>query len=186
MRIIAGEMRGRILKAVEGMMTRPTSDKVKGAIFNVLGDRVQDARVLDLFSGTGNLAFEALSRGAREAVLVEKSHNAHNVIRENMDRLGIGSKTKVLLVDAFKYLENNPDEVFNLIFLDPPYHKDLAAKSLAVLSCSSNLETNGVIIAETAKDEQLDVTDNTSHPLEVRKISLYGDTKVWYIQRMDI
>lgn len=116
MRIIAGEMRGRILKAVEGMMTRPTSDKVKGAIFNVLGDRVQDARVLDLFSGTGNLAFEALSRGAREAVLVEKSHNAHNVIRENMDRLGIGSKTKVLLVDAFKYLENNPDEVFNLIF----------------------------------------------------------------------
>lgn len=183
MRIIAGEMRGRILKTVEGTQTRPTSDKVKGAIFNVLGDRVKEARVLDLFTGTGNLAFEALSRGASDAVLVEKGHSAHKVVRENIERLGLGLKTKVLLMDAFKYLDSCPEEVFNLIFLDPPYHKDLVSKSLLILSSRSYLAPNGVIVAETAKDEQLNAE---MFPFEIRKTSLYGDTKVWYIQRMDV
>ncbi|MGC7870439.1 16S rRNA (guanine(966)-N(2))-methyltransferase RsmD [Desulfosporosinus sp. SYSU MS00001] len=185
MRIIAGEMRGRILKAVEGMLTRPTSDKVKGAIFNVLGERIIDARVLDLFSGTGNLALEALSRGAREAVLVEKSHNALEVIQENIGRLGLGPKTKVLHMDAFKYLENCSDEAYDLIFLDPPYHKELVLQSLKTLSSSTYLAPNGVIIAETAKDELLNEND-AFFSFEIRKTSLYGDTKVWYIQSMDV
>jgi 16S rRNA (guanine966-N2)-methyltransferase len=183
MRIIAGEMRGRTLKAVDGLQTRPTSDKVKGAIFNVLGDRIYDAQVLDLFSGTGNLALEALSRGAREAVLVEKAHNAHKVVRENIDRLQLDHRTKVLLMDAFNYLESYSEEVFDLIFLDPPYHKDLVSKSLVILGSRSYLTPNGVIVAETAKDEQLNVE---MLPFEIRKISLYGDTKVWYIQRLDV
>lgn len=182
MRIIAGEKRGRALKAVEGMQTRPTSDKVKGAIFNVLGDKVLDARVLDLFAGTGNLAIEALSRGSREAVLVEHSIDAHKVIRVNLEKIGVSHKAKLLLSDAFKYINRYPSEVFNLIFLDPPYRKGLVSKTILTLKEHSYLAPFGVIVAETAKDEEL---NGDIYPFEIRKTGEYGDTKVWYLQRMD-
>ena len=183
MRIIAGEMRGRQVKAVEGMQTRPTSDKVKGAIFSVLGDKVLDARVLDLFSGTGNLAIEALSRGSREAVLVEKSFEAHQVILKNLDQIGVSQKTNLFLMDAFKYIDRYPNEVFDLIFLDPPYRKELVLKVLLALKKYSYLTPDGVIVAETANDEEL--SNDTIYPFEVRKSREYGDTKVWYLQRID-
>ncbi|MDR3540868.1 MAG: 16S rRNA (guanine(966)-N(2))-methyltransferase RsmD [Desulfosporosinus sp.] len=184
MRIIAGEMRGRLLKTVEGMQTRPTSDKVKGAIFNVLGDKVLDARVLDLFAGTGNLALEAISRGSREAVLVEKSFDAHRVILKNIEHIGVGDKTKLFLTDAFMYLNRYPDEVFNLIFLDPPYRKGLVTKVISTLKeHPAYLTPTGVIVAETAKDEEL---NSDIYPFEIRKTGVYGDTLVWYLQRTDI
>lgn len=183
MRIIAGEMRGRQLKAVEGMQTRPTSDKVKGAIFNVLGSKVLDARVLDLFAGTGNLAIEALSRGSHEAVLVEKSRDAHQVIEKNIEQMRVSHKAQLLLLDAFKYLNSYPDEVFDLIFLDPPYHEGLVLKVILTLKEHSCLAPDGVIVAETAKDEQL---DGDIYPFEIRKTGEYGDTKVWYLQRIDV
>ena len=183
MRIIAGEMRGRQLKAVEGMQTRPTSDKVKGAIFNVLGDKVLDARVLDLFAGTGSLAIEALSRGSREAVLVEKSLDAHKVICDNLEKIGVSHKAKLHWMDAFKYINRYPSEVFNLIFLDPPYRKELVSKAILTLKEYSYLAPFGVIIAETAKDEEL---TSDIYPFEIRKTSKYGDTKVWYLQKNDV
>ncbi|MDR3584120.1 MAG: 16S rRNA (guanine(966)-N(2))-methyltransferase RsmD [Desulfosporosinus sp.] len=184
MRIIAGEMRGRLLKSVEGMQTRPTSDKVKGAIFNVLGDKVLDARVLDLFAGTGNLAIEAISRGSREAVLVEKRFDAHQVIQKNIERIGVGDKTKLLLMDAIMYIKRYPDEVFNLIFLDPPYREELVAKVISTFKeHPAYLAPAGVIVAETAKDEKL---NSDIYPFEIRKTGVYGDTLVWYLQRTDI
>lgn len=183
MRIIAGEMRGRQLKTVEGMQTRPTSDKVKGAIFNVLGDKVLDARVLDLFAGTGNLAIEALSRGSLDAVLIEKSRGAHQVIKQNIEQMGVSHKAKLLQVDAFKYINKCSDEVFDLIFLDPPYREGLVLKVISILKEYSCLAPDGVIVAETAKDE---VLDGDIYPFEIRKTGEYGDTKVWYLQRMDV
>lgn len=183
MRIIAGEMRGRQLKAVEGMQTRPTSDKVKGAIFSVLGDKVLDARVLDLFAGTGNLAIEALSRGSSEAVLVEQSFEAHQIIRRNLEQIGLSQKTNLYLLDAFKYINRYPNEVFDLIFLDPPYYKGLVLKVLLILKEYSYLTPTGVIVAETANDENL---DGDIYPFEIRKTRKYGDTKVWYLQRVDV
>lgn len=183
MRIIAGEMRGRQLKAVEGIHTRPTSDKVKGAIFNVLGDKVLDSRVLDLFAGTGNLAIEALSRGSREVVLVEKNFDAYQIIRKNLEQLGVSEKSKLLFMDAFKFIRKYPDEVFNLIFLDPPYRQELILKVLQTLKEYSYLTPDGVIVAETAKDEEF---TGDIYPFEIRKTGEYGDTKVWYLQRMDV
>ena len=183
MRIIAGEMRGRQLTAVAGMQTRPTSDKVKGAIFSVLGDKVLNARVLDLFAGTGNLAIEALSRGAREAVLVEKSLDAHRVIRENLEQIGVAHQAKLLLKDAFLYLKTYPNEVFDLIFLDPPYRQGLVTQAISALSENIYLTPTGVIIAETAKDEKL---NGDIYPFEIRKTGKYGDTLVWYLQRIDV
>jgi len=183
MRIIAGEMRGRQLKAVEGRHTRPTSDKVKGAIFNVLGDKVLDSRVLDLFAGTGNLAIEALSRGSCEAVLVEKNYDAYQVIQNNLKQVGVCHKSKLLLMDAFNFIHRYPDEVFNLIFLDPPYRQELIPKVLQSLKKYSYLSPDGVIVAETAKDEEL---SGDLYPFEIRKTGEYGDTKIWYLQRMDV
>ena len=183
MRIIAGEMRGRQLKAVEGMQTRPTSDKIKGAIFNVLGDKVLNARVLDLFAGTGNLALEALSRGSREAVLVEKSSEAYQVIQKNIEQMGVSHQTKLLMMDAFLYLKRYPNEVFDLIFLDPPYRRELVPKVILALMEHSYLTPSGVIIAETAKDEKL---NEDIYPFGIRKTGKYGDTMVWYLQRMDV
>lgn len=183
MRIIAGEMRGRQLKAVEGINTRPTSDKVKGAIFNVLGDKVLNSRVLDLFAGTGNLAIEALSRGSSEAVLVEKNRNAYQVIKKNLELVGVGQKAKLFLMDAYKYLHKYPKEVFDLILLDPPYRQEIIPKVLQSLKEYSFLSPDGVIVAETAKDENL-VGD--LYPFEVRKTGEYGDTKIWYLQRTDV
>ncbi|HWQ40937.1 MAG TPA: 16S rRNA (guanine(966)-N(2))-methyltransferase RsmD [Desulfosporosinus sp.] len=183
MRIIAGEMRGRQLTAVAGLQTRPTSDKVKGAIFNVLGAKVLDARVLDLFAGTGNLAIEALSRGSREAVLVEKSLDAHQIIRKNLEQIGVGHQARLLLMDAFLYLKKYPHEVFDLIFLDPPYRKELVPQMISALSENSYLTPTGVIIAETSKDE---ILNGDIYPFEIRKTGKYGDTLVWYLQRIDI
>lgn len=183
MRIIAGEMRGRQLKAVEGMHTRPTSDKVKGAIFNVLGEKVLGSRVLDLFAGTGNLAIEALSRGSREAVLVEKNYEAYKIIQKNLELMGVNTKSKLLLMDAFKFIHKYPDEVFNLIFLDPPYRQELIPKVLQSLKDLPYLTPEGVIVAETAKDEEL---TGDIYPFEIRKTGEYGDTKIWYLQRMDV
>ena len=102
MRIISGEWKGRRLKAVKGLETRPTSDKVKGAIFNILGDKVLEAKVLDLFAGTGNLSWEALSRGASKAVLIEKSPESYKVALENRALLRAEFKASILKMDAFR------------------------------------------------------------------------------------
>ncbi|WP_425807218.1 16S rRNA (guanine(966)-N(2))-methyltransferase RsmD [Desulfitobacterium sp. Sab5] len=178
MRIIAGEMRGRRIKAVSGMDTRPTADKVKGAIFNVLREKVVDAKVLDLFAGTGNLAIEALSRGAREVILVEKAYSARKVIQENLENIG-QEQVQLLGMDAFEYLKQYSDQLFDLIFLDPPYRRGLVDKALSLLSQPCWLTRSGVIVAETASDESLRVLE----PFEIRKTSEYGDTRIWYIQR---
>lgn len=179
MRIIAGELRGRQIKGLPGLDTRPTSDKVKGAIFNVLSSKVLDARVLDLFAGTGNLSFEALSRGAREVVLVEKNPVAQRIIRENIDKLGV-EKATLLPMDAFTYLKRQNDEKFDLIFLDPPYNQGLVIRALEELAHLSLLTDDGVIVAETGKNEEL----GEVHPWEVRKTGEYGDTKIWYLQKI--
>lgn len=181
MRIIGGELRGRRLKTVDGRLTRPTADKVKGAIFNVLRDKPAGAVVLDLFAGTGNLALEALSRGAAEAVLVERSLTAAKVIEKNIYLAKMQDKARLLRMDALTYLKQHKDLAFDVIFLDPPYRQDLVDRALEELGKPCRLHPNGVIVAETARDE----TIAASEPFEIRKTGLYGDTKIWYLQRTD-
>ena len=123
MRIIAGEMRSRKLKAPEGMDTRPTADRVKEALFSILGSRIYGARVLDLYGGSGALALEAVSRGADSAVICDLSAKACAVIQENIDTLNCGDKVKLLRMKdtaALSALQKKSD-AFDLIFLDPPY-----------------------------------------------------------------
>jgi 16S rRNA (guanine966-N2)-methyltransferase len=121
MRVVAGRLGGRSLRAVPGSATRPTSDRVREALFAVLGDRVEGARVLDLFAGTGALAVEALSRGAERAVLVEQAAPAVAVIRANLAALGLTEVARVRRTRAETYLRTQRDGPFDLVFLDPPY-----------------------------------------------------------------
>jgi 16S rRNA (guanine966-N2)-methyltransferase len=121
MRVVAGRLKGQRLRAVPGEATRPTSDRVREALFSILGDRVAGARVLDLFAGTGALAIEALSRGAASAVLVEQAPQAVAVIRSNLAALGLDRVATVRRTRAETYLRTRRDGPFDLAFLDPPY-----------------------------------------------------------------
>ena len=151
MRVVAGRLGGRQLRAVPGKATRPTSDRVREALFAILGDRVVDARVLDLFAGTGALAIEALSRGARSAVLVEPAPAATAVIRANLGDLGLDSVAVVRRTRAETYLRNQRDGPFDLVLLDPPYATPvgLLAGLLARLAATA-LSPDAVVVLESA------------------------------------
>ena len=138
MRIIAGEMRSRKLKAPEGMDTRPTADRVKEALFSILGSRVYGARVLDLYGGSGALALEAVSRGADSAVVCDLSAKACAVIQENIDTLGCGEKVRLLRMKdtaALSALQKKGD-AFDLIFLDPPYRMSTVPICQMIVECN--------------------------------------------------
>ncbi len=183
MRIISGNWKGRQLKTLKGMLTRPTADKIKGSIFNILAGRVDGACVLDLFAGSGSLSFEALSRGAAKAVLVEKSPQACGIIKENITLLG-AENAAVYQMDACSFLKQNTER-FDLVFIDPPYRQGLALKALTYMRDNPILKPKGIIIAETASDEVIEeglYPEDGIHPLEIRIARAYGDTKIWFIQ----
>jgi 16S rRNA (guanine966-N2)-methyltransferase len=182
LRIISGSISGRRLKTLAGTHTRPTSDKVKGAIFNVLAEKVSESRVLDLFAGSGALALEALSRGAYTAILLEKSSQACEVIRENIHLTGFDSQVKIFNRDGLSYLKGLSEECFDLVFIDPPYNQGLALNSLHLLATGNYLSDNAVIIVETSREEELPVEING---ISLRKKAKYGDTLVWYYQPTD-
>ena len=149
MRIIAGEMRSRRLKAPAGMDTRPTADRVKEALFSILGARVYGARVPDLYADSGALALEALSRGAEYAVLCDCGREACRVIRENIADLGCEQRARLMQMRdtaALETLKKN-GESFDLIFLDPPYRMD-TTPVMAEIAARGLVKPHGVIVAE--------------------------------------
>jgi len=146
MRVIAGSAKGTPLQAVPGGSTRPISDRVKEALFDILSGDIVDARVLDLFAGTGSVGIEALSRGAAGAVLVEKRAKAVQVIRANLRRTHLQAQARVVQADVFKFLAR-PPEPFDLIYVAPPQYKGLWSKTLqaltsAVMAAPSSVSTN--------------------------------------------
>ena len=153
MRVITGSARGRRLKELEGLETRPTTGKVKEALFSVIQFDIEGRRVLDLFAGTGQLGIEALSRGAECAVFVERRRDALQVIRENLEACGMTDKARVVNGDAMSYLKSG--EKFDLIFLDPPYASGLLAQALEEIVRFDICRRHGIIVAESAADKTL-------------------------------
>jgi 16S rRNA (guanine966-N2)-methyltransferase len=149
-RVVAGRYKGRTLHAPKGRSVRPTSDKVRAAIFDVLGD-VEGLRVLDLFAGTGALGIEAVSRGAKFALFVDNGAEARALLRNNVEALGLGGVTKVYRRDATNLGPAHPVEPFSLAFLDPPYGKALAEKALASLRDGGWLTPGALLVVEDAK-----------------------------------
>jgi 16S rRNA (guanine966-N2)-methyltransferase len=156
MRIVGGQHRGRTLAAPRGNEIRPTSDRLRESLFNILahayGDPVTGARVLDLFAGTGALGLEAMSRGAAFALFVDEGAEARALIRENVAALGLGGATKIFRRDAANLGAAHPIEPFSLVFLDPPYGRGLAEKALASARTGGWLAPGALIVVEEAAD----------------------------------
>jgi 16S rRNA (guanine966-N2)-methyltransferase len=136
MRIVGGSLGGRVLRAPHGAATRPTSEKVREAIFNILG-AVAGAHVLDLFAGSGALGIEALSRGAAHATFADTGKQALAAIRGNLRELGLEDRAAVLAMDAVAAAARPPAAPYDLVFVDPPYASDLARRALAALPSAS-------------------------------------------------
>ena len=137
MRIVAGRLRGRTIAGPTDDSIRPTSDRLRETIFNILAhaydDAIADAAIIDLFAGTGAMGFEALSRGARRALFVDDAANARALLRANVDALGLGGETRIFRRDARKLGDAPPGEQFSIAFLDPPYGQHLGEQALMAL-----------------------------------------------------
>lgn len=154
MRVITGSARGRRLKELEGLETRPTTDRVKESMFNILQFDIEGSRVLDLFAGTGQLGIEALSRGAAAAVFVEQRRDAAALVRDNLRLTGLADRARVVNGEALAYLAS-AGERFDIIFLDPPYAAGLWKPVLEAVSRFDILSDHGIIICESPQDEAL-------------------------------
>ncbi len=154
MRVITGSARGAKLKTLEGLATRPTSDRVKEAIFNIIQFDIQGRRVLDLFGGSGQLAIEALSRGADYAVIVDQSAEAVRVIKDNLKKVRFDQQASVFQMDYLRYL-STAREKFDIIFLDPPYAEKSLENALRKISEIDILSDGGIIICERPKEKVL-------------------------------
>lgn len=154
MRVITGKARGVQLKTPEGMLTRPTTDRVKEALFSVIHFDLPGARVLDLFGGTGQLGIEALSRGAKSAVFVDQREDACRLIRENLKRTKLEADAKVVRSDYLDYLKRCR-ETFDIILLDPPYAEVFLENALKCITEIDILQSGGIIVAERPADKEL-------------------------------
>ena len=154
MRVITGKAKGIQLKTPNGMLTRPTADRVKEALFSIINFDLPDARVLDLFGGTGQLGIEALSRGAASAVFVDSSEDACKLIRENLKRTKLEKEGKVVRSDYLNYL-NRCREQYNIIFLDPPYAEVFLENAIKRITEIDILQSDGIIIAERPLGKEL-------------------------------
>ncbi|MGB8278101.1 MAG: 16S rRNA (guanine(966)-N(2))-methyltransferase RsmD [Methylovirgula sp.] len=178
MRIVGGRLKGRALHGPATHDIRPTSDRLRETIFNILAhayaDPVEGASVIDLFAGTGAMGCEAISRGARRALFVDEGAKARALIRANVDALGLGGATKIFRRDARKLGLAPAGERFSLAFLDPPYGKGLAEPALVALRDGNWLTKGALVIVEEAADAALDVPEGFT-VLETRA---YGDTQI--------
>jgi 16S rRNA (guanine966-N2)-methyltransferase len=182
MRVVAGKFRGRTLKGPTSNAIRPTSDRLRESVFNMLihghGDPIAGARVLDLFAGTGALGIEAISRGARFALFVEDSAEGRAIIRANVDVLGLTGVTRLFRRDATKLGDANPVEPFSLVFCDPPYERGLAEKALASTRDGGWLVDGATLVVEEATSAKFSPPEKFQE-LERRS---YDDTEIIFLR----
>jgi len=173
MRVISGFERGRKLKEPSGDKIKPTSDKVKESIFNIIQFDIEGRRVLDLFAGTGQFGIEALSRGARSAVFVDSSSESVKLIRENIKICNLSERSSIYARDALRFIEG--EEKFDLIFIDPPYDSSLIEIAVSKITEFDKLNINGIMICETKVDTS---TPEVALPYILQKEYKYGGVKI--------
>lgn len=179
MRVISGSFKGRRLTAPKGLTIRPTPDKVKGAIFNILGDRIIESSFLDLFAGTGAIGIEALSRGAKEVIFVDNSIKAINTIKKNLNNCQssiVNCQLSIFRADAVEFIKKT-DHQFDIVFIDPPYKSDLGEKALIEISLCNILKKDGEIIWEHYYKKKADFGLQIAKLKQKRTIR-YGDTSL--------
>ena len=174
MRVVSGNYGGRPLKTLDGKTTRPTSDKVRGAIFNMIGPYFEGGRVLDLFAGSGGLSIEAVSRGMDSAVLVERDRKAQAIIRENISMTKEADKFQLLAMEANQAL-GQLTGTFDVVFLDPPYAKEEIMDNIQQLCQRMLLAEDVMVVCET--DKAVDLPEEIAD-LGIWKQKVYGISKV--------
>ncbi|HTL70854.1 MAG TPA: 16S rRNA (guanine(966)-N(2))-methyltransferase RsmD [Candidatus Eisenbacteria bacterium] len=177
MRILSGELKGREIRFRPNPRLRPTADKVRKALFDTLREKADGARVLDLFSGTGALGFEALSGGAAHATFVESDANQCRAIRDNLRELGLEERADVLRADAVSAARSlaKRGETYDLIFVDPPYEKGLAQQAMEAVSEGGLMRAGALAVVECRAAEELPARIGA---LETARTRVYGDTKI--------
>jgi 16S rRNA (guanine966-N2)-methyltransferase len=182
MRVVGGRLRSRPIAGPKGEGLRPTADRLREALFNILahayGDPVAGARVLDLFAGTGALGIEAISRGAAYALFVDEGVEARALLRENTETLGLGGVTRIFRRDATRLGPAHPLEPFSLALLDPPYGKGLAEKALASARAGGWLKPQALVVVEEAADARFAAPEGFEE-LERRA---YDDTEFVFLR----
>lgn len=179
MRVISGSAGGRRLKELQGMDTRPTTDKVKESLFNIIQFDIPGRKVLDLFGGTGQLGIEALSRGAAQCTFLEQRRDAVALIRENLKTCQLTDNARVIQGDALAFLSSTKEK-FDVIFLDPPYHTDLIDRALELVTKIDILSEHGIIVCETMAQREL---PQVSEPYQWGKDYRYGQIKLTICRR---
>ena len=179
MRVITGTARGRRLKELEGMETRPTTDRVKEGLFSAIQFEIEGRKVLDLFAGTGQLGIECLSRGAASAVFVDRRADAVKLIRENLKLTELADRARVVAGDSMEFLESLKER-FDIVLLDPPYAAGLLEPAIAHLTAFDILNPHGIIVAEHPAERSL---QPPAAPYRVRRAYRYGKIAVTVICR---
>ncbi len=177
LKIIGGYLSGRNILSVPGEETRPPLARVREAVANILQPRLEEAQVLDLFAGTGSYSFELISRGARNAVLIDKNPKAVEVIKKNVARMGLENQVRVIRGDALKVIDQLAikGQSFDIIIVAPPYFTGLDALSMRKLSRTGLLAPGGIVVLQQAMEEQL---VDAYGVLKSRKTYKYGDTRI--------
>ncbi len=185
MRIVGGRLRGRLLRAPDSRAIRPTSERLRESIFDILvhrfSDRLEGARVIDLFAGSGALGLEALSRGASFALFVDDGHEARALLRANIETLGVGAQTQIRRADATRLGPAPAGPAFTLAFLDPPYGKGLAGPALAALAGGGWLAADALCVVEEA--QSADIAAPNGFALADERA--YGETKIMFLRHHD-
>mgnify|MGYP002801139314 FL=1 len=179
MRVITGSARGRRLKELEGMETRPTTDRVKEGLFSAIQFDIEGRKVLDLFAGTGQLGIECLSRGAASAVFVDRRADAVKLIRENLKLTELADRARVVAGDSMEFLKSLKER-FDIVLLDPPYAAGLLEPAIAHLTAFDILNPHGIIVAEHPAERSL---QPPAAPYRVRRAYRYGKIAVTVICR---
>ena len=189
MRVVTGEAKGRRLKAPKTAGTRPIIDRVKTALFDILSTRVEDARFLDLFAGTGSVGIEALSRGAAHATFIEMSHSVLKLVRENLKITGLGDRAETLHADAFKFMQAHAkaqacasERAYDIIYVAPPQYHELAAHALAMLDASPLVAPGGLVIVQIHPKERPVVAAVPLTRLALTDERKYGSTLLMFYE----
>jgi 16S rRNA (guanine966-N2)-methyltransferase len=179
--VIGGTAKGRKLKLVPGDSTRPIMDRVKEALFNILGTGIRGCSFLDLFAGTGSVGIEALSRGAERVLFVDNDRLAVRTVRENLEHTRLADRAEVLRTDAFVYLQRQNPEAFEYIYVAPPQYKGMWKKILLALDENpAHLEPDGVVVVQIDPSEREEVVLKVLRQYDER---LYGRTLLWFFER---
>lgn len=182
MRIISGNARGTKLYTLEGLNTRPTLDRVKESLFNIMQNKIKNAEVLDLFAGSGAIGLECVSRGAKKVFFCEKDKKALEVIKKNIQKMRVEEKVEIAFMDYKKFLDTSENK-YDFIYIDPPYDTDFIKISLEEISKNQLLKDEGLIVAETDNEEKIEEIKKLDIDINIYDIRKYGRARLIFMRK---